>query len=46
MEYGLKQVENAMDRVSNMKWENTAELTWLAVAHLLASDSVKASVNL
>lgn len=41
MEYGLRQAKNAMDRVSNMKWDNTAELTWLALASLLASDSVK-----
>jgi glycosyltransferase involved in cell wall biosynthesis len=42
MEYGLIQAKSATDRVSNMKWENTGKLTWLAIASLLASDSVKA----
>lgn len=42
MECGLKQAKSATDRVSNMKWENTAELSWLAIASLLASGSVKA----
>ncbi len=41
MEYGLRQAKNATDRVSNMRWENTAKLSWLAMESLSVSDSVK-----